>query len=77
MLAQVDDYQFSPIVDNQNNVINEKGLDQLEQEKRSIDDLPKFPVRAGHFRIKKLRIVDTFGQFIDVKEQQLNNQIKA
>ncbi|MBV1921068.1 MAG: hypothetical protein KUG73_10325, partial [Pseudomonadales bacterium] len=77
LLAQVDDYQFSPLLDNQNNAINEKGLDQLEQEKRSIDELPKFPVRAGHFRIKKLRIVDTFGQFVDVKEQQLNNPIKA
>ena len=75
LLAQVDDYQFSPLVNG--NEAEEKGLDQLEQEKRTISNLKKFPVRAGHFRLVKLRIVDAFGQYIDVSHETLNNPIKA
>ena len=75
LLAQVDDYQFSPSVDGSEAA--EKGLDQLEKEKRTISHLKKFPVRAGHFRLLKLRIVDAFGQYIDVNDDTLNNPIKA
>lgn len=77
LLAQVDDYQFSPLVDAQGIKADEKGLDQLEQEKRTINRLKTFPVRAGHFKLTKLRVVDAFGQYIDVPDSILSNPIKA
>ncbi len=77
LLAQVDDYQFAPLVDSDGVETIEKGLDQLEKEKRTINSMQKFPVRAGHFRLTKLRIVDAFGQYVDISETTLSNPIKA
>ncbi len=35
------------------------------------------PLRAGHMRIRRLRVVDAFGQFHDVSENRRDNAIKA
>ncbi|MCF6282851.1 MAG: hypothetical protein L3J28_11705 [Candidatus Polarisedimenticolaceae bacterium] len=77
LLAQVDDYQFDPLVNHDGVETIEKGLDQLEKEKRTISSMKKFPVRAGHFRLTKLRIVDAFGQYVDLSDATLGNPIKA
>ena len=40
-------------------------------------DAPLFPVRAGHLKIRRLRIVDSFGQFHDIAEENLKNPARA
>jgi hypothetical protein len=40
-------------------------------------DLPLFPVRAGHLKLRRLRIVDSFGQFHDVAPENLTTPARA
>lgn len=41
------------------------------------DETPLFPVRAGHLRLQRLRIVDAFGQVHEVAEDALNTPYRA
>ncbi|PCJ46306.1 MAG: hypothetical protein COA99_02990 [Moraxellaceae bacterium] len=77
LLGKVDDYQFTPYTDENGAATEEKTLDTLEKEKRNIEHATVFPVRAGHFKLIKLRVVDTFGQFVDVDQQRLENPVRA
>lgn len=77
LLARVDDFQFDPLVDGNGAALEEKTLDTLEQEKRKLQNLPVYPVRVGHLKLSRLRIVDTFGQLIDLPADSLKDAIKA
>ena len=41
------------------------------------EPLPLFPVRAGHLRLKRLRVIDAFGRMLDIPEARLNAPIRA
>ena len=69
--AKVDDYQLHATEQDAPNI------DEQEASKRDLTDLPKFDVRAGHIRIKKLRIVDSFGQFVDLPASVTSKIIRA
>jgi hypothetical protein len=75
--ARVDDFRFDPFADDNQGVSADRTLDMLEQEKRVIEELPVYPVRAGHLKLTRLRIVDTFGQFVDLPDAVLEAAVKA
>jgi len=77
LMARLDDYAFSPVIDSDGKPVEEKTLSQLEQEKRELEGLPEHPVRAGRMRLKQLRIVDAFGQYVDLSNNILQNAVKA
>lgn len=76
LMAQVDDFEFHPLVDDEGRPVSAPSLEEKESNKRSLD-LPRFDVRAGHLKITRLRIVDTFGQYVDLPQAQLAGAIKA
>lgn len=76
LMAQVDDFEFYPVADNENRQASPPGLEEKEAGRRRID-LPRFDVRAGHLKITRLRIVDTFGQFMELPQDSLAGAIKA
>ena len=49
----------------------------VEETAQPIEDSPLYPMRAGHFRFKRLRVVDAFGQFYDVDAEGLNEPVRA
>ncbi|MCP4427245.1 MAG: hypothetical protein GY803_22380 [Chloroflexi bacterium] len=49
-------------------------IDETAEQK---EDAPLFPVRAGHFRLQRLRLIDAFGRFFDVSDSQLSAPIRA
>ena len=77
LAAQVDDFKFVPHIDEEGQPTEDKTLDSLEREKRLLANLPEYPVRAGHMRLTRLRIVDAFGQFVDIPAASIRNAIKA
>ena len=76
LMARVDDFEFYPLADAEGRPVSPPGLEEKEAGRRRID-LPRFDVRAGHLKITRLRIVDTFGQFVELPQEQLAGAIKA
>ncbi|MBU1169193.1 MAG: hypothetical protein KKD44_06470 [Proteobacteria bacterium] len=77
LLGQVDDFRFIPHVDENGQPAKEKSLDDLEKEKRRLAHVPVYPVRSGFMKLTRLRLVDAFGQFVDIPPAIINNAVKA
>ena len=76
LMARVDDFEFHPRADEEGWPLSPPGLEEKEAGRRRLD-LPRFDVRAGHLKITRLRIVDAFGQFMELPQETLAGAIKA